>query len=83
MSVIVEVDPGCIPPPRGTGRVVVTPGATGEWWASWQGGADAGMQCLSAMCDTKAEALEWALAQPAAEWVIRRDNATGAWEHLR
>jgi hypothetical protein len=87
MSVTLEPVPGCVPPARGTGRVLVGPDERGEWWASWQGGFGEGAastnECLTVACTTEEEAVQWALAQPAVEWMICRDEQTGVWEHLR
>ena len=40
-------------------------------------------ECVTVICTTKMEAVEWALAQAAAEWMICRDVQTDVWEHLR
>jgi hypothetical protein len=40
-------------------------------------------ECVFVRCTTKEEALAWALAQPAAEWMICRDTQADAWEHIR
>jgi hypothetical protein len=90
MSVLVEpLIPGCVPPARGTGRVLIRPD-TDDWWVSWQGGFDKrkapntrSNECISAHCTTKEEAVAWALAQPAAEWMICHDSQVNVWEHLR
>jgi hypothetical protein len=74
---------GCVPPARGTGRALIKPLADGDWWVSWQGFGLAVNECVSVTCTTKAEAVEWALAQPAAEWMICRDEHADVWEHLR
>lgn len=86
MAVTESVIEGCVPPVPGTGRALVTPVPhLGEWWASWQGGPDtaAANECFDAFCTTEAEAIQWALAQPAAEWLICRDVDADVWEHLR
>jgi hypothetical protein len=84
LSVRVDPMPGCVAPARGTGRALVQPGDDGEWSASWQAVGGTGTnECILVTCSSKAEAVEWALAQPASEWVICRDVDAYVWEHLR
>jgi len=84
MSVTIEILPGCVPPVDGTGRVYVAR-VDDLWLASWQGGLDqpGSNQCMDAWCTSEAEAVEWALSQSAAEWMVRHDENSGVWEPLR
>ena len=72
MTVLDATVPGYIAPAPGAGMVFVSAPDTDGTVSGVAGlhGRAGGIEYIAVLCTTEAEAVAWALAQPAADWLI-------------